>query len=188
MVGTNGGSTIVPAIRPIALAAQAQIATFFASDGADIIQPPGVPVEYFEVPIQGPLPEDLNYIVGNAPRGAPGQSSASQASGPVPTAVPGGSPPIPDLFAAVQVGSTAVGPGAVIAASTSQLATPLLDEGTAFSAGAPFLSLQPLPENSLDLDPWSVREPTRADQVFHRLSRALATSQVLDKVFAEQPE
>jgi hypothetical protein len=51
-----------PAFRPIALAAQAQIATFFASDGTEIIQPPGVPVQYFEVPIQGPLPEDLNYI------------------------------------------------------------------------------------------------------------------------------
>ncbi len=60
MVGTNGGSIIVPAIRPIALEAQKQIAIFFASDGTVIIQPE--PKEYFEVPIQGPLPEDLNFI------------------------------------------------------------------------------------------------------------------------------
>jgi hypothetical protein len=44
----------------IALGAQEQIATFFASDGMDIIQPK--PAKYFEVPIQGPLPEDLNFI------------------------------------------------------------------------------------------------------------------------------
>jgi hypothetical protein len=46
--------------KPIALAAQKQIAAFFASDGMDVIQPE--PAKYFEVPIQGPLPEDLNFI------------------------------------------------------------------------------------------------------------------------------
>jgi hypothetical protein len=57
------GSIGNTAWRDIALAAQAQIATFFASDGTRIIQPPGVPEEFFEVPIRGSLPEDLNYIV-----------------------------------------------------------------------------------------------------------------------------
>ncbi len=47
--------------RPIARGAQQQIAAFFASDGAEVIHPE--PRRYFEVPIQGPLPEELNYIV-----------------------------------------------------------------------------------------------------------------------------
>ena len=50
----------VTAFRDIALGAQAQIATFFASDGETIIHPE--PARFFEVPIQGPLPEELNYI------------------------------------------------------------------------------------------------------------------------------
>jgi hypothetical protein len=49
-----------PLVVAIALGAQAQIATFFASDGKEIIHPE--PARLFEVPIQGPLPEDLNYI------------------------------------------------------------------------------------------------------------------------------
>jgi hypothetical protein len=44
----------------IALGAQEQIGAFFASDGKMIIHPE--PARFFEVPIQGPLPEDLNYI------------------------------------------------------------------------------------------------------------------------------
>jgi hypothetical protein len=46
---------------------QRQVANFFASDGrfiddlADVTTPDGTPL--FETPIQGPLPEDLNYIV-----------------------------------------------------------------------------------------------------------------------------
>jgi hypothetical protein len=56
------GLITTPNMKAIALAAQQQIATFFASDGTEIIQPPGVPAKYFEVPIQGPLPEGLNYI------------------------------------------------------------------------------------------------------------------------------
>jgi hypothetical protein len=47
-------------VRAVALGAQEQIATFFASDGTTIIQPE--PAQYFETPIQGPLPEDLNFI------------------------------------------------------------------------------------------------------------------------------
>ncbi len=46
--------------RPVALGAQQQIATFFASDGALVIHPE--PARFFEVPIAGPLPEDLNFI------------------------------------------------------------------------------------------------------------------------------
>ena len=44
-----------------ALAAQLQIATFFASDGATIIDPDGV-LPFFETPIAGPLPEDLGFL------------------------------------------------------------------------------------------------------------------------------
>jgi hypothetical protein len=44
----------------IARGAQEQIATFFETDGQEIIQPQ--PARFFETPIQGPLPEDLNYI------------------------------------------------------------------------------------------------------------------------------
>jgi hypothetical protein len=44
----------------IALEAQKQVAKFFESDGAQIIQPQ--PSKYFEFPIVLPLPEDLNYI------------------------------------------------------------------------------------------------------------------------------
>jgi hypothetical protein len=46
--------------RPIALGAQQQIATFFASDGTVVIHPE--PAQFFEVPIVLPLPEDFNFI------------------------------------------------------------------------------------------------------------------------------
>jgi hypothetical protein len=49
----------VVAFRDIALAAQTQTAIFFATDGEVIIHPQ--PLRFFEVPIQGPLPEHLNY-------------------------------------------------------------------------------------------------------------------------------
>jgi hypothetical protein len=69
-----------PTIKNVALAAQQQIAAFFASDGAEIIQPPGVPVAYFEVGMEeSVLPEGLNYIVA-APPVAP-VSAAVAASG-----------------------------------------------------------------------------------------------------------
>jgi hypothetical protein len=48
------------AARPIAVAAQEQIATFFVSDGQEVIQPE--PARFFEVPIVLPLPEALSYI------------------------------------------------------------------------------------------------------------------------------
>ena len=46
--------------QPIALGAQQQIATFFASDGTVVIHPE--PVKFFEVPIVLPLPDDFNFI------------------------------------------------------------------------------------------------------------------------------
>jgi len=50
----------IAAFRAIALGAQEQIATFFASDGEVIIYPE--PRRFFEVPIVLPLPENLNFI------------------------------------------------------------------------------------------------------------------------------
>jgi pimeloyl-ACP methyl ester carboxylesterase len=44
----------------IALGAQGQIASFFASDGQSIIHPE--PAHFFEVPIASPLPEDLFFL------------------------------------------------------------------------------------------------------------------------------
>jgi hypothetical protein len=52
-------SSPLPAVA--ALEAQAQIATFFATDGAVTIDPDGAQ-PLFETPIAGPLPEDLNFI------------------------------------------------------------------------------------------------------------------------------
>lgn len=49
----------VPAGAPYAIAAQSQIAVFFATDGQQVINP--VPV-IFETPIAGPLPETLNFL------------------------------------------------------------------------------------------------------------------------------
>jgi hypothetical protein len=54
------GTTVPLVTVEIALSAQEQIAVFFASDGTVIIHPE--PARFFEVPIQGPLPEELNYI------------------------------------------------------------------------------------------------------------------------------
>jgi hypothetical protein len=47
-------------VRSIARGVQGQIATFFASDGAEVVHPE--PARFFEVPVVGPLPEGLNYI------------------------------------------------------------------------------------------------------------------------------
>jgi hypothetical protein len=49
-----------------AMQAQTQIAIFLASDGQMVIDPDG-PGPLFEVPIVGPLPEDLNYEPGATP-------------------------------------------------------------------------------------------------------------------------
>jgi hypothetical protein len=58
---TDAVGTPLPAKFPFAFAVQAQIAAFFASDGTEVIPPPGVE-EFFEIPIVGPLPEELNYL------------------------------------------------------------------------------------------------------------------------------
>jgi len=50
----------VPAIARAAIAAQQQIAIFFETDGAVVVDPDGVGA-FFEVPIAGPLPETLNF-------------------------------------------------------------------------------------------------------------------------------
>jgi hypothetical protein len=46
--------------RSISRGMQEQIGAFFASGGTVVIHPE--PVRFFEVPVVGPLPEDLNYI------------------------------------------------------------------------------------------------------------------------------
>ncbi len=51
----------IPAAAPYAVAAQQQIAIFFASNGAQTIDPDGA-APLFEVPITLPLPEGLNFI------------------------------------------------------------------------------------------------------------------------------
>src|SRR6185312_1890985 len=50
-----------PPVAAVAIGAQSQIAVFLASDGALTIDPDG-PGPLFEVPIAGPLPEDLGFI------------------------------------------------------------------------------------------------------------------------------
>jgi Bacterial virulence factor lipase N-terminal len=50
----------LPLVVSIALGAQEQIALFFASDGALVVQPE--PNRFFEVPIFSPLPEDVGFI------------------------------------------------------------------------------------------------------------------------------
>jgi hypothetical protein len=69
MIRTFNSPTFPPAAaRPIALAAQEQIALFFASgatltiDPDDVLDPPGPAPGWFEVPIVPPLPEDLGFI------------------------------------------------------------------------------------------------------------------------------
>jgi dienelactone hydrolase len=85
--------TASPLETVVEAAKQRQVANFFASDGqfiddlADVTTPDGTPL--FEVPIQGPLPEDLNYIITASPspsratapaRGAEGSTGTSGAT------------------------------------------------------------------------------------------------------------
>jgi hypothetical protein len=51
----------IAAAAPLAVAAQTQIARFFASQGTLVIDPDG-PGALFELPMQGELPETLNFI------------------------------------------------------------------------------------------------------------------------------
>jgi len=50
----------VPLVDKVARAAQEQVATFFETDGARVVMADGLE-SLFEVPIAGPLPEDLNF-------------------------------------------------------------------------------------------------------------------------------
>jgi len=50
----------VPLVVEVARGAQERIATFFASDGQEVIHPE--PARFFELPIVLPLPEALNFI------------------------------------------------------------------------------------------------------------------------------
>jgi len=61
-----------PAIADISRSAQQQIAYFFASDGETVIDPDGLG-PLFEVPIAGPLPEELRSLgtEGGPKRGLP---------------------------------------------------------------------------------------------------------------------
>jgi hypothetical protein len=119
---TNGHTFLTgignPAWRDIAFGAQEQIATFFESDGTEIIQPQ--PSRFFETPIQGPLPEDLNFIPTNPPRRAAEPMSGRNAFGPIPTNLPGGSLPTPSLFAPVQLGGQEWTPDATPGAPPAQ--------------------------------------------------------------------
>ena len=56
---TNIGGTLP--VATVAIGAQSQIGVFLATDGALTIDPDG-PGPLFEVPIAGPLPEDLGFI------------------------------------------------------------------------------------------------------------------------------
>ena len=51
---------LVTVFGDISRGAQEQIATFIESDGATVIHPE--PARFFEVPLAGPLPEDLSFI------------------------------------------------------------------------------------------------------------------------------
>ena len=56
----------VPLVRQIAFGIQQQLATFLASDGTLLNLPE--PSRFFETPIAGALPEDLNFITGPLPK------------------------------------------------------------------------------------------------------------------------
>jgi len=76
-IATNPHGFLVNLLLPdvfVALAAQAQITGFFGSDGAVVLDPDAIeingvrllplvfPIPIFEVPIVGPLPEDLGFL------------------------------------------------------------------------------------------------------------------------------
>src|SRR5262249_34077586 len=104
--------------KDVALAAQEQIATFFETDGQVVVQPE--PVEYFEVPIQGPLPESLNYIPTDAPRGAAAPPPGGRASGPT-------------RSRAILILLPAVSPGGAAAGAGASLGPPWIPGSSAFS-------------------------------------------------------
>jgi pimeloyl-ACP methyl ester carboxylesterase len=74
-----------PAVRPVALGYQAQIATFFASDGAVVSHPE--PSRFFETPIVGSLPEHPNFIVTDPPVITIADASVTEGDGVIRTTV-----------------------------------------------------------------------------------------------------
>jgi hypothetical protein len=72
-----------PAVRPVALGYQNQIATFFASDGTVTVPPE--PSRFFETPISGALPEQPNFIVPDLPVITVSDASVTEGDGGVRT-------------------------------------------------------------------------------------------------------
>jgi hypothetical protein len=108
----------------VALAAQKQIATFFATDGTEIIHPVADPnhPEYFETPIKGPLPEGLNYTIpASAPAPGPAQASGSLASSLISTGTTDDELMVEPLTAPVV---SAAAPAGLLATPTA----PLIDQ------------------------------------------------------------
>ena len=68
-----------PSVAAMARGIQEQIAVFLASDGNLIIHPE--PSRFFEVPIRGPLPEDLNFIPATCAYSISPTSQSLSASG-----------------------------------------------------------------------------------------------------------
>jgi hypothetical protein len=83
----------IPGFRAIARGAQEQIATFFATGGAVVIHPE--PSRFFEVPIQEPLREELNYIL--PPTGPRGPVAPMLGVARAPTAVVGSGATFADM-------------------------------------------------------------------------------------------
>jgi hypothetical protein len=132
----------------IALGAQQQVATFFASNGQTIIHPE--PARFFETPIQGQLPEDFNWIPAAAPT-APTSSFASSVSAPAransdrvigngdSAGTPGASPD--DIGRAVALASIA---------PYKQLATPTAFQETSSNVASAWIALDGISVPVLD--------------------------------------
>jgi hypothetical protein len=116
----------------IALGAQEQIATFFASDGQTIIHPE--PARFFETPIQGSLPEDLNFIQGNGPREA---TAPVAAAGPANVAA---APP--SLGRPAPAGTGSAGPLTAAGTSADDFGPSV---AVALTASSKLLALPPAP-------------------------------------------
>jgi hypothetical protein len=68
-----------PTVVAIATGMQEQVATFFETDGSQIIHPPSpAPGDFFEVPIKLPLPENIEYITAGPPAQPPVDAATYQ--------------------------------------------------------------------------------------------------------------
>ena len=72
-----------PAVRPVALGYQDQIATFFDSDGTVVVHPE--PGHFFETPVAGSLPEQTNFVVPDPPIMTISDASVTEGDGGVRT-------------------------------------------------------------------------------------------------------